>query len=99
MAPLTLQQFNNILFDTQLTKNCVDVSIENLNAVLDKKTTPTRVKTLIRSILTILPPHEHTTDNFLQCMVKKKANFRNVAELIPDATERAIFLAAANKIK
>jgi len=99
MPVFNLSKFNLILFDTQLYKSCVNVSLENLNAVLANPVTPGRTKRIVRSILAELPPPEYTTDQFLQHLVKKKATYQDVAELIPDADERALFTLAARKIK
>jgi len=99
MPPLNLHQFNSILFDTQLYKSCVDVSRENLNIVLANKETPARFKRILRSTIAALPVPEYTLDDFLQLLVKKKATYRDVAELIPEPNERALFTLTANKIK
>lgn len=92
---VTVAGFNEILWKSQLIKNCVDCSEENIKRLIQEKETPGPMR---RKLKSLLRRYSYLVlDEFISDASHLGFTWEYLARMIPKEEERNLFLATARK--
>jgi hypothetical protein len=95
---VTLDQFNEVMFKTQLLNSCFDITAESIEAKLAAKETPGRLKRILRMVRRDRLYTETKFHDYLKCFVQRKATWGDLAEFITEPDDRQQFFAALKRV-
>jgi hypothetical protein len=95
---VTLDQFNELMFKTQLLNSCFDITAKSIEAKLASKATPGRLKRILRMVRRdrrFTPTEFH---DYMKCFVQRKVTWSELAEFITEPEDKQQFYAALKRI-
>jgi len=95
---VTLDQFNEIMFKTQLLNSCFDITAESIEAKLTSKNTPGRLKRILRMVRRDRRFTATEFHDYMKCFVQRKMTWYELAEFIAEPDDKQQFHAALKRI-